>query len=116
MAGFMYGSNGFDQSLNQAALACTAIGSTDTPSAKNLIPTKYNALFSVSRPITPLINASLVGIYALGVNLLFVMPSVSVAVASNWDFSIFAQSTMLDNGVNFRNYGTSVFTRLKRGF
>ncbi|GAB5539420.1 MAG: hypothetical protein Salg2KO_15230 [Salibacteraceae bacterium] len=116
MAGFMYGSNGFDQSLNPASLAGTAIGSTDPPSAKNLMPTKYNALISISRPITPLINASLVGIYSPGVNLLFVMPSVSIAVASNWEFSVFAQSTMLDNGVNFRNYGTSVFARLKWGF
>jgi hypothetical protein len=108
--------SGFDKAINPAALAGTSIGSTEPPSAKNLMPTKYNVLASVSKPITPLVNASLVGIYSPGVNLVFLMPSVSVAVASNWDFSLFAQTTMLDNGSYFRNYGTSIFARLKWGF
>lgn len=116
MTGFMYGSSGFDKAINPAALAGTSIGSTEPPSAKNLMPTKYNVLASVSKPITPLVNASLVGIYSPGVNLVFLMPSVSVAVASNWDFSLFAQTTMLDNGSYFRNYGASIFARLKWGF
>lgn len=116
MAGLLYGSLGFDQKINPALLAGSAIASTEPPSAKALMPTKYNALVSVSRPITPLINASMVGIYSPGVNLLFIMPSVSVAVASNWDFSVFGQTTFLDNGSAFRNYGTSVFARLKWGF
>ncbi len=116
MAGLMYSSSGLDKSINPAALAGSSIASTEPPSAKNLMPTKYNALLSVSKPITPLISASLVGIYSPGVNLVFLMPSMSVAVASNWDFSVFAQTTMLDNGSFFRNYGTSVFARLKWGF
>jgi len=116
MGGLMYGSQGFDKTINPALLGGTAIGSTQPPSAKNLMPTKYNVLLSVSKPITPLINASLVGIYSPGVNLVFLMPSMSVAIASNWDFSVFAQSTMLDNGSVFRNYGTSVFARIKWGF
>ena len=114
MVGIMYGSAGLDKSINPAALAGTSIGSAAPPSAKNMTPTKYNILASVSKPITPLINASLMGIYSSGVNLVFLMPSVSVA--SNWDFSIFAQTPMLDNGSYFRNYGTSIFARLKWGF
>jgi hypothetical protein len=80
------------------------------------MPAKYSALLSVSKPITPLINGSLVGIYSPGMNLLFLMPSVSVAVANNWEFSVFGQTSMLDNGKVFRNYGTAVFARLKWGF
>ncbi|MEZ4721050.1 MAG: hypothetical protein R2813_04130 [Flavobacteriales bacterium] len=116
MGGLMYGSLGADTTLNLTALANSAITSTTPPSAKNLMPTKYNAMLSLSRSITPLITGSLVGIYSPGVNLMFLMPSISIAVANNWDFSIFGQSTFLDNGANFRNYGTSVFARLKWGF
>ena len=116
MGGVLFNSLGADSTLNFAALANSAIVSTTPPSAKNLMPAKYSALFSVSLPITPLISGSLVGIYSPGMNLLFVMPSLSVAVANNWDFSVFAQTSMLDNGKSFRNYGTSVFARLKWGF
>lgn len=116
MAGLMYSSSGLDKSISAATLSGTSIVSTEPPSAKNLMPTKYNVLLSVSKPITPLVSASLVGIYSPGVNLVFLMPSISVAVASNWDFSVFAQTTMLDNGKSFRNYGTSLFARLKWGF
>lgn len=116
MGGLLFSSLGADSTLNFAALANSAIVSTAPPSAKSLMPSKYSAMLSVSKPITALVNASMVAIYSPGVNLLFVMPSVSVAVANNWDFSIFAQSGMLDNGSSFRNYGTSVFARLKWGF
>ena len=116
MGGLLFSSLGADSTVNFAALANSAIVSTTPPSAKFLMPAKYSALLSISKPITPLINGSLVAIYSPGVNLLFVMPSLSLAVANNWDFSVFAQTSMLDNGVNFRNYGTSVFARLKWGF
>ncbi|MDC1303830.1 hypothetical protein N8Z06_00045 [Salibacteraceae bacterium] len=49
-------------------------------------------------------------------NLFFVMPSLTLAVANNWYSSVFSQTSMLENGLNFRNYGTSVFARLKWGF
>lgn len=116
MGGLLYNSLGSDSVLRLADLANSSLASTQPPSAKNLMPAKYSALVSVSRPITPLISASLVGIYSPGVNLLFVMPSMSVAIANNWEASLFAQSTMLDNGRAFRNYGTSFFVRLKWGF
>lgn len=116
MGGVLFNSLGADTTLNFAEIANSAIVSTVPPSAKNLMPAMYSTLLSVSRPITPLVNASLVGIYSPGMNLVFVMPSVSVAVANNWDFSVFAQTSMLDNGQVFRNYGTSVFARLKWGF
>ena len=116
MIGLMYNTNGWDKTINPGVLSGTAISSTEPPSAKSLMPTKYNVLVSLSKPITPLISSSLVGIYAPGTNLVFLMPSLSFSVASNWDFSIFAQTTMLDNGSFFRNYGTSIFARLKWGF
>lgn len=116
MGGVLFNSLGIDTTFNLNALANSALATTTPPSAKNLMPTKYSALLSISRPITPLISGSLVGIYAPGANLLFLMPSVSVGIASNWDFSVFAQTTFLDNGTDFRNYGTSVFARLKWGF
>lgn len=116
MLGFMYGSSGIGKSLDINQLSNSSFSATTLPSAKNLMPTRYNALLSISHPITPLVSASMVAIYAPGVNLLFAMPSVSVSIASNWDFSVFGQTTFLDNGDQFRNYGTSVFARLKWGF
>jgi hypothetical protein len=116
MGGMLYASRGADSTLNITALSNAGISGLRPPSAKYLMPTRYNVLMSVSKPITPLVTGSLVGIYAPGVHLLFLMPSVSVSVAGNWDLSLFAQTTMLDNGSAFRNYGTSVFARLKWGF
>lgn len=116
MGGVLYNSLGLDSTISIADLANSAIVSTTPPSAKNLMPAKYSALVSVSRPIGALVNGSLVAIYSPGINLLFAMPSLSVAVANNWDFSVFAQTSMFDNGRVFRNYGTSVFARLKWGF
>jgi hypothetical protein len=116
MMGLMYGSSGMAQTLNINDLTNLSLGASALPSAKNLMPTKYNLLLSVSQPLTPLINASLVAIYSPGVDLLFAMPSVSMSVASNWDLSLFGQTTFLDNGSDFKNYGTSIFVRLKYGF
>ncbi len=116
MAGALYSSEGTDSTFNINALANTALGASEPPSAKNLMPTRYSTLLSVSRPLSALINGSLVGIYAPGTNLLFLMPSLTVAVANNWEFAVFGQTTFLDNGSEFRNYGTSVFARLKWGF
>lgn len=116
MVGFMYGSSGIGKSFDVNQLSNSAFAINNLPSAKNLMPTKYNALVSVSKPLTPLISGSVMAIYSPGINLLFLMPSLSFSIASNWDFSLFGQTTFLDNGSNFRNYGTSVFARLKWGF
>ena len=116
MGGVLFNSLGADTTLNFAEIANSAIVSQAPPSAKNLMPAMYSTLLSVSRPLSPLITASLVGIYSPGMNLVFIMPSMSAAVASNWDLSLFAQTSMLDNGRAFRNYGTAVFVRLKWGF
>lgn len=116
MIGLMYGSAGMDQTLNLNDLSNLSLGAASLPSAKNLMPTKYNMLVSVSQPITPLISGSLVAIYSPGVDLLFAMPSISISIASNWDFSIFGQTTFLDNGSVFKNFGTSIFARIKYGF
>jgi len=116
MGGFLFGSRGLDKTLNVATIGLGGLTNTVPPSAKDLMFTKYNTIVSVSRPITPLISASLMALYSPGVNLLFVSPSLSMAVASSWDVSLFAQSSFLDNGSAFRNYGTSMFVRLKWGF
>jgi len=115
MGGVLYNSSGTDSTLNLASLS-SALGGISLPSAKNLMPTKFSTLLSVSKPITPLLAGSMVGIYAPGTNLLFLMPSLNMAIASNWEFAVFAQTSFLSNGSNFRNYGTSVFARLKWGF
>lgn len=116
MGGVLFNSQGIDSTFNLTSAQSAAFAGGAPPSAKSLMPTKYSAILSISRPINPLVNASLVGLYSPGANLLFVMPSLGFGIASNWEFSLFAQTTFLDNGHVFRNYGTSMFARLKWGF
>lgn len=116
MAGALYNSSGFDTTFNLSSLQNPALFSSSPPSAKNLMPMRYSALLNLSKPITPLITGSLVGIYSPGVNSMFLMPSLAFGVASNWEFALFGQLIWLDNGTVFKNYGNAVFARLKWGF
>lgn len=115
MAGFLYQSQGVDTAFSLAQLQNAALFSTEPPSAKNLMPSKYSLLLNLSAPVTPLITASAVGLYSPGLNAVFLMPSVAVSVANNWEFAVFGQSSFLDAG-GFRNFGNAVFARLKWGF
>ena len=117
----LYNSNGIDDS-DPLKLATFFSGSALT--AKNLMPTKYNAMVSLSYPATPLIGISFSAVYGYGPNLLFLSPGITYSIVENWDvflvgqlfFSEFPELT--PNGLEnkYQNLSNSVFLRLKWSF
>jgi len=84
-------------------------------SAKNLSFTKVTFMLQASYPITPLLNASLAGMYYPKLNGFFLGPTLSYSLTNNIDFSIIAQSfsgQLVGNTEHF-NFG---FLRLKWNF
>lgn len=114
----LYNSNGIDDS-NPLKLAGFFGGSALT--ARNLMPTKYNAFITASYPITPLLSTSMAVIYGYGPHLLLLNPSFTYSIVENWDILLAAQLFFSDfpeieNGqfVNrYQNLSNSVFLRLK---
>jgi hypothetical protein len=90
-------------------------------SAKNLMPTRYNAFVTASYPITPLFSAALAVIYGQGPNLLLLNPSLSYSVSNSFDILLAAQMFFSDfpevqnnNLVSrYQNVSNSVFLRVK---
>ncbi|MGB0918836.1 MAG: hypothetical protein ACPGU4_14680, partial [Flavobacteriales bacterium] len=117
----LFNSNGIDDA-NPAALATFFSGSALT--AKNLMPTKYNAFFSLSYPATPLISISFSAMYGYGPNLLFLSPGFTYSIVENWDimltgqlfFSEFPELTDVGLSSKYQNVSNSVFLRLKWAF
>ena len=117
----LYNSNGIDDS-DPLKLATFFSGSALT--AKNLMPTKYNAMVSLSYPATPLIGISFSAVYGYGPKRLFLSPGITYSIVENWDvflvgqlfFSEFPELT--PNGLEnkYQNLSNSVFLRLKWSF
>jgi hypothetical protein len=117
----LYNSNGIDDS-DPAKLATFFTGAALT--AKNLMPTKYNALITLSYPATPLIGISFSALYGYGPNLLFLSPGVTYSIVENWDvflvgqlfFSEFPEITSTGITSSYQNLSNSIFLRLKWSF
>lgn len=84
-------------------------------SAKNLMPSKYNSLVSISFPLTPLAGFAFNTVYSPGVNSLLLMPSMNWSIANNWGIALFAQNFNLEVD-GFENIGNAVFIRIKGSF
>jgi hypothetical protein len=85
-------------------------------SPRNLMPTKWNVLTTVSKEITPLftINASL--IYSPKTNLLMALPSLQYNVATNLDVNLVWQSFFAESNNNFGALSHRAFLRFKWSF
>ncbi len=109
----LYNSQGLDNS-NPLALAALYSNSI---SPKNMMPSKYSVFGQVSYPFTPLINGGLAGIYGIGLNLLFINPTIGISVANNWELMFVGQIIYAENfNAEFKNLFNSVFVRLKWSF
>ncbi|MFT7154367.1 MAG: hypothetical protein ACI9Z7_001437 [Alteromonas macleodii] len=117
----LFNSNGIDDS-DPLKLAGFFSGSALT--AKNLMPTKYNAFLSLGYPITPLLSANFAVIYGYGPNLLLLNPSFTYSIVENWDVLLVGQLFFSDfpeltaNGLEnkYQNLSNSVFLRFKWSF
>ncbi|MEX0965995.1 MAG: hypothetical protein WD077_02060 [Bacteroidia bacterium] len=107
---FLFNSSGINKELGRADNLFS-----QPISAKNLFPTKYSFLLSLSKPFSPIISGSLVALYSPYVNSVLMMPSVNWVIANNWEFAFFAQTYFLEVE-EFANIGNSVFLRFKYSF
>ncbi len=85
-------------------------------SAKNLSPSQFSYIGQVSGNFTPLLGWSGTVMYLQGVNILFLMPSLSYSVSNSWDINLLGQIYAGEQNQVFKNLGSSVFLRLKWSF
>lgn len=113
MVSGLYNSQGVTDS-NPLALAALY---TNSISPKNMMPSKYSMFGQISYPFSPLINGGLAGIYGIGLNLLFINPTIGISVANNWELMLVGQIIYAENfNSEFKNLYNSVFVRLKWSF
>lgn len=105
----LFNSNGIDNpSLLSAGRAFSSI------TAKNLMPSKWSGFAQVSGAFTPILSGSFSVIYSPGINLMFVMPSVSYSISNEWDIMLLGQSYYAENmQAEFKNLTNIIFLRLK---
>lgn len=85
-------------------------------SAKNLMITRYSGFYQIRYPVTPLFSPGLAAIYGFEADLLFIMPSMTYSVASNWDLDLVGQLYFVNFDGKYQNLVNSIFTRVKRSF
>ena len=106
----MYSSAGLSEEVNLSNIHLMSI----PVSAKNLMPAKHSILANAMFPITPLFNATIVGVYSPMINSVLAMPSVGYSISNTWQVALFAQSYWI--GKDFDNLGNGVYLRFKWSF
>lgn len=110
--GSLYNSSGSDSpsALLNGQVFATGIA------AKSLSPSQLSYMGQVSGNFTPLFTWSTATIYLQGVNVLFLMPSLSYSISNAWDVNLLGQVYLGEQQKVFRNLGSAVFLRLKWSF
>jgi len=106
----LYNSLGKDSSIDIVKL------STQSLSAKNIFPFKYTVFTQVSYSFTPILRASLGGMFSPAGNSFIILPSVTYSIADNWALDLIAQSFFSEQGNSYRPLGNSIYLRIKCGF
>lgn len=88
---------------------------TGSLSSKYLMPSKHTYFLQGSGAINPQIGAGMSVFYAQSLNLLFFMPSISIAVSNNWSLDCFGQTSLL-LVPRVDHFGSSVFLRMMYSF
>lgn len=84
-AGFLLNSAGYSSPIDNWELYNFQI------SPRNLMPTKYNAVLTVMKQVTPLFSVNLTTIYSPGTNLVLLLPSLRYNLGTNIDVDVFWQ-------------------------
>jgi hypothetical protein len=106
---FLYNQNGLYRPLN----SWTEL--TFKVSPRSLMPTKWNFLFNSSKEFTPLLSGSINVVYAPGVNLVILYPTLRYNVKTNWDLDFVWQSFFAET-VRFEALSHTGFLRLRWSF
>jgi len=109
--GGLYNSTGTNDKFNP--LAPTIFTNI---TAKNLMPSKWSGMTQVSYQLSPLTSISLAGIYLVGMNAVFAMPSVGYSISENWNIDAIGQVYFVELNNKFQGAGNSVFLRLIYSF
>jgi len=105
----LYNSAGSSQSLD-IFQALTLGGDL---SGKSLMPTKFSYLLQMNGTIKSLTTVNIAGIYGAGMDLVFLMPSVSYAINETWDIMLLGQLAFIDFQDNMTNAFNVLFLRTK---
>jgi hypothetical protein len=81
-------------------------------SVKTLMPNKYSLFFSGAKQLGDLVSFNLAGIYAIDLNGLFLMPSLSYSIRDDIDLSLVGQSYFVNTG-SLKNPINSIFLRFR---
>lgn len=111
--GFLYNSNGRDSLI----LGGASVFVFDV-SAKNLYPYKYSFFGNVTYPITPIFNGGIAVIYSPSYDqALFINPTLTFSIASNWDLDLIGQVSFSKSAENnYESPATAIYMRFKFSF
>jgi hypothetical protein len=108
--GFLYNSNGLANS-NISELFAFEL------SAKNLYPFPYSMMASVSYPFNPIFFGNLAVVYSPGTsNAMFISPSLSYSIKTNWDLDFVGQIMLGNDGQSYTSPVQLLFLRLKYSY
>ncbi len=86
-------------------------------SARNLYPFRWSILSMQSATISPLISAAVTVVYSpVKSNALFLSPTVTVSIASNWDLDLISQIVFESKDKSYKSPIQAYFLRLKHSF
>ena len=85
-------------------------------SAKSLMPTKFSYFGQVSGSFNPKWGGSMAVIYGQGMNILFIMPSISHSVSDNIDTDLTGQIYFGESADGFENLANAIFLRARYSF
>lgn len=106
----LYNSLGKDNLVNITQLT------SSTLSAKNIFPFRYTLFAEASYSFTPILKASLGGMYSLSGNSIIVLPTVTYSIADNWQLDLVGQSFYSQQNGSYHQLGNSIYLRVKFGF
>lgn len=94
----------------------TALSSTGTLTAKNLLPTEFAAFVQVAGAFSPIFGGGLSTMYLPDINGLFLIPSLNVSIKENWDLDAVGQILFAEYPTKFTNVSNAIFMRIRWSF
>lgn len=108
--GFLFNSAGLTGTIENWSLVEFQL------SPEQLMPTRWNTMFSISKQISPLFTGTITTIYSPGTNLLIVLPTINYNLATNLDLDIIWQSFYAEQSSGFDPITYRGYLRLKWSF
>ena len=110
MVSGLYNKLGTDSVLNITRLTASTL------SAKNIFPFKYTLFSEISYSFSPILKASLGGMFSPSGNSLIILPSLAYSISDNWVLDLIGQSFYSQQNGGYKPLGNSIYLRLKWGF